>query len=74
MSESSKIGESGKAAQKARQERRLAAALRENLKRRKAQAKGAAPPWTGTDRREAAPQRPPSPTTPPELPTTTETG
>jgi hypothetical protein len=40
MSESSKIGESGKAAQKARQERRLAAALRENLKRRKAQAKG----------------------------------
>ena len=40
MRESSKIGESGKAAQKARQERRLAAALRENLKRRKAQAKG----------------------------------
>ena len=40
MSESSKIGEGRKAAQKARQERRLAAALRENLKRRKAQAKG----------------------------------
>jgi len=40
MSESSKIGETGKAAQKARQERRLAAALRENLKRRKVQAKG----------------------------------
>jgi hypothetical protein len=40
MSESSKIGDGGKAAQKARQERRLAAALRENLKRRKAQAKG----------------------------------
>jgi hypothetical protein len=40
MSESSKIGESQKAAQKARQERRLAVALRENLKRRKAQAKG----------------------------------
>ena len=39
MSESSKIGESGKAAQKARQERRLAAALRQNLKRRKLQAK-----------------------------------
>jgi hypothetical protein len=39
MSESSKIGD-GKAAQKARQGRRLAAALRENLKRRKAQAKG----------------------------------
>jgi hypothetical protein len=40
MSESSKIGESHKAAQKARQGRRLAAALRENLKRRKVQAKG----------------------------------
>ena len=40
MSESSKIGQSEKAAQKARQERRRAAALRENLKRRKAQAKG----------------------------------
>jgi hypothetical protein len=40
MSESSKIGDGGKAAQKARQERRLAAALRENLKRRKAQTKG----------------------------------
>jgi hypothetical protein len=35
-----RIGDGGKAAQKARQERRLAAALRENLKRRKAQAKG----------------------------------
>jgi hypothetical protein len=40
MNESSKIGDGGKAAQKARQGRRLAAALRENLKRRKAQAKG----------------------------------
>ena len=40
MSESSKMGGSGKAALKARQRRRLAAALRENLKRRKAQAKG----------------------------------
>ena len=40
MSESSKIRDGGKAAQKARQERRLAAALRENLRRRKAQAKG----------------------------------
>jgi hypothetical protein len=40
MSESSKIGDGGKADQKARRERRLAAALRENLKRRKAQAKG----------------------------------
>jgi hypothetical protein len=40
MSESSKISGSGKAAQRARQERRLAAALRENLKRRKAQARG----------------------------------
>jgi hypothetical protein len=39
MSDGSKIGKSQKAAQKARQERRLAAALRENLKRRKAQAK-----------------------------------
>jgi hypothetical protein len=40
MSESSKIRDGGKAAQRARQERRLAAALRENLKRRKAQSKG----------------------------------
>ena len=40
MSEIGKMGDSGKAAQRARQERRLAAALRENLKRRKAQAKG----------------------------------
>jgi hypothetical protein len=40
MSESSKIRDGGKADQRARQERRLAAALRENLKRRKAQAKG----------------------------------
>jgi hypothetical protein len=40
MSEGSKIGDGGKAVQKARQGRRLAAALRENLKRRKAQAKG----------------------------------
>jgi hypothetical protein len=42
MSESSKIGDGGKAAQKARQGRRLAAALRENLKRRKLQVKGRA--------------------------------
>jgi hypothetical protein len=40
MNDSSQIGGSEKVAQKARQERRLAAALRENLKRRKAQAKG----------------------------------
>ena len=40
MSEGSKTGDGGKAVQRARQERRLAAALRENLKRRKAQAKG----------------------------------
>jgi hypothetical protein len=40
VSESSKIRDGGKADQRARQERRLAAALRENLKRRKAQAKG----------------------------------
>ena len=40
MSEGSKIGASHKAAQEARRRRRLAAALRENLKRRKAQAKG----------------------------------
>jgi hypothetical protein len=40
MSESGKTGDGGKAAGKARQGRRLAAALRENLKRRKAQAKG----------------------------------
>ena len=39
MSEGSKIGESHKAVQEARR-RRLAAALRENLKRRKTQAKG----------------------------------
>jgi hypothetical protein len=40
MSDGSKTGDGGKAVQRARQERRLAAALRENLKRRKAQAKG----------------------------------
>jgi hypothetical protein len=40
MSAGNRISDGGKAAQKARQERRLAAALRENLKRRKAQAKG----------------------------------
>jgi hypothetical protein len=40
MSESRKINESGKAAHKAGRRRRLSAALRENLKRRKAQAKG----------------------------------
>jgi hypothetical protein len=40
MSESRKTGDGGKADQKARRGRRLAAALRENLKRRKAQAKG----------------------------------
>ncbi|HEV3372436.1 MAG TPA: hypothetical protein VG145_07790 [Xanthobacteraceae bacterium] len=40
MSEGSKIGESHKAVQEARRRRRLAAALRENLKRRKTQAKG----------------------------------
>jgi hypothetical protein len=40
MNDSSKMGGSEKAAQKERQERRLAAALRENLKRRKAQARG----------------------------------
>ncbi len=39
MSESSKINEGGKAALKAGRRRRLSAALRENLKRRKAQAK-----------------------------------
>jgi hypothetical protein len=40
MSEGSRIGDGGKADQRARRERRLAAALRENLRRRKAQAKG----------------------------------
>ena len=40
MSEGSKIGASHKAVQEARRRRRLAVALRENLKRRKAQAKG----------------------------------
>jgi hypothetical protein len=39
MSEGGKLNDGGKAAQKARQERRLSAALRENLRRRKAQAK-----------------------------------
>ena len=39
MSEGSQIGGSHKAEQEARRRRRLAAALRENLKRRKAQAK-----------------------------------
>jgi len=40
MSEGSRTGQSQKALQEARRRRRLAAALRENLKRRKAQAKG----------------------------------
>jgi hypothetical protein len=34
------MGDSGKGAEKARQQRRLSTALRENLKRRKAQARG----------------------------------
>jgi hypothetical protein len=42
MSGSGEITHDGKAAQKARQARRLSAALRENLRRRKAQAKGRA--------------------------------
>jgi hypothetical protein len=42
MSSSGKTTDDSKAAQKARQERRLSAALRENLRRRKAQAKGRA--------------------------------
>jgi hypothetical protein len=42
MSEGSQIGGSHKAAQEARRRRRLAAALRENLKRRKAQIKAKA--------------------------------
>jgi hypothetical protein len=50
MSESSKISEGGKAAQRARQERRLAAALRENLKRRKAQARGRDAVQSGPER------------------------
>jgi hypothetical protein len=49
MSESSKMRDGGKAAQKARQGRRLAAALRENLKRRKAQAKGRSVAPTATE-------------------------
>jgi len=40
MSDSSKAGGSGKAARTAGRRRRLSVALRENLKRRKAQAKG----------------------------------
>jgi hypothetical protein len=36
------MAERGKSAEKARRQRRLGAALRENLKRRKAQAKGRA--------------------------------
>jgi len=36
------MSESGKSAQKARLQRRLSSALRENLKRRKAQARGRA--------------------------------
>jgi hypothetical protein len=42
MSEGSQVGGSHKAAQEARRRRRLAAALRENLKRRKAQVKAKA--------------------------------
>ena len=50
MSESRKIGDGGKADQKARRGRRLAAALRENLKRRKAQAKGRSAAETAGER------------------------
>jgi hypothetical protein len=42
MNASRNTSDHGKAAHKARQERRLSAALRENLRRRKAQAKGRA--------------------------------
>jgi hypothetical protein len=52
MSEGSQIGGSHKAAQEARRRRRLAAALRENLKRRKAQVKAKAE--AGVERRDAA--------------------
>jgi hypothetical protein len=40
MNEGAKAADSGKAARKASRGRRLSVALRENLKRRKAQAKG----------------------------------
>jgi hypothetical protein len=50
MSEGSKAGDRDKAVQRARQERRLAAALRENLKRRKAQAKGRSAAETAGER------------------------
>ncbi len=40
MSESPKMADNGKAARKASRGRRLSVALRENLKRRKAQVKG----------------------------------
>ena len=50
MSEGCKAGDRGKAVQRARQERRLAAALRENLKRRKAQAKGRSAAETAGER------------------------
>jgi hypothetical protein len=40
MSEGGKSDDGGKAARKARERQRLAAALRENLKRRKAQTRG----------------------------------
>jgi hypothetical protein len=54
MSDSSKMGDGGRSVHKARQGRRLSAALRENLKRRKAQAKGRSAV-------QAAPERPAEP-------------
>ena len=52
MSDSSKAGGSGKAARTAGRRRRLSVALRENLKRRKAQVKAKAE--AGVERRDAA--------------------
>jgi hypothetical protein len=61
MSESSKVSESGKAVLRARQRRRLAAALRENLKRRKAQAKGRVAAETAIQTPATAQERSPKP-------------
>ena len=54
-------GKSGKAEQKAARTARLSAALRENLKRRKAQARGRAENVTSEEVGAPAPSPPPSP-------------
>jgi hypothetical protein len=55
MNERGNPGGSGKAERKAAERQRLSAALRENLKRRKAQVRGRVAPAAGGETPEAAP-------------------